>query len=85
MSYLAKNPQHRIDNGLKNGTVTQAQAARDEPHDANVAKRESGAEAKPDGRLTKKAQRTSTAAGMATACESASGSTHARRSPAWSG
>jgi hypothetical protein len=47
------NQQQRIDNGLKNGTMTGAQAARDEQHDANIAKRESVDEAKHGGHLTK--------------------------------
>jgi hypothetical protein len=47
------NQQNRIDNGLKNGTMTQGQAARDETHDANIARRESVDEAKHDGHLTK--------------------------------
>ncbi|WP_233842183.1 hypothetical protein [Dyella sp. 2HG41-7] len=52
-----ENQQDRIDNGLKNGTMTQKQAARDETHDANIARRESVDEAKHDGHLTKKEQR----------------------------
>lgn len=51
------NQQNRIDNGLKNGTMTQAQAARDETHDANIGRRESVDEAKHDGHLTKQEQR----------------------------
>ncbi|MBD8872045.1 hypothetical protein [Rhodanobacter sp. DHB23] len=47
------NQQKRIDNGLKNGTMTQAQAARDETHDANIARRESVDQAKHNGHLTK--------------------------------
>jgi hypothetical protein len=47
------NQQARIDQGLKNGTMTGKQAARDEQHDANIAKRESVDEAKHDGHLTK--------------------------------
>lgn len=47
------NQQNRINNGLKNGTMTQGQAARDETHDANIARRESVDEAKNGGHLTK--------------------------------
>jgi len=47
------NQQARIDQGLANGTMTGKQAARDESHDANIAKRESVDEAKHDGHLTK--------------------------------
>ena len=35
------NQQNRINNGLANGTMTQKQAARDETHDANIARRDS--------------------------------------------
>jgi hypothetical protein len=52
-----QNQQNRIQNGLKNGTMTQAQAARDEAHDANIARRESVDEAKHNGHLTKQEQR----------------------------
>ncbi|GLQ96492.1 hypothetical protein [Dyella mobilis] len=48
-----ENQQDRINNGLKNGTMSQAQANRDETHDANIARRESVDEAKHDGHLTK--------------------------------
>src|SRR5581483_8012750 len=51
-----ENQQDRIQNGLKNGTMTQQQAARDEAHDANIARRESADEAKHNGHLTKKEQ-----------------------------
>jgi len=51
------NQQNRINNGLKNGTMTTAQADRDETHDANIAKRESVDEAKNNGHLTKQEQR----------------------------
>jgi len=47
------NQQGRIDQGLKNGTMTGKQAAHDEQHDANIAKRESVDEAKHNGHLTK--------------------------------
>ena len=47
------NQQARIDQGLKNGTMTGKQAAHDEQHDANIAKRESVDEAKHNGHLTK--------------------------------
>jgi hypothetical protein len=51
-----QNQQNRINNGLKNGTMSQAQAARDESHDANIARRESADEARHDGHLTKQEQ-----------------------------
>jgi hypothetical protein len=47
------NQQQRINQGLANGTMTGKQAARDEKHDANIAKRESVDEAKHGGHLTK--------------------------------
>ena len=47
------NQQARINQGLANGTVTGKQAAHDEAHDANIAKRESVDEAKHNGHLTK--------------------------------
>src|ERR1700731_5387960 len=47
------NQQTRINQGLANGTMTGKQAARDEAHDANIAKRESVDEAKHNGHLTK--------------------------------
>lgn len=47
------NQQARTDQGLKNGTMNGKQAARDEAHDANIAKRESVDEAKHGGHLTK--------------------------------
>ena len=52
-----ENQQDRIQNGLKNGTMTQKQAAHDEVHDANIARRESVDEAKHNGHLTKQEQR----------------------------
>ncbi|MFK2891224.1 hypothetical protein [Dyella flagellata] len=52
-----ENQQDRIQNGLKNGTMTQAQANHDEAHDANIARRESVDEAKHNGHLTKQEQR----------------------------
>jgi hypothetical protein len=51
------NQQARINQGLTNGTMTGKQAARDEAHDANIAKRESVDEAKHNGHLTKGEQR----------------------------
>ncbi len=45
--------QARINQGLANGTMTGKQAAHDETHDANIAKRESVDEAKHNGHLTK--------------------------------
>jgi hypothetical protein len=50
------NQQARINQGLANGTMTGKEAARDEAHDANIAKRESVDEAKHDGHLTKAEQ-----------------------------
>jgi hypothetical protein len=47
------NQQQRIDQGVANGTMSGKQAARDEKHDANIAKRESVDEAKHGGHLTK--------------------------------
>jgi hypothetical protein len=47
------NQQARINQGVANGTMTGKQAARDETHDANIAKRESVDEAKHNGHLTK--------------------------------
>jgi len=47
------NQQARINQGLANGTMTGKQAAHDEAHDANIAKRESVDEAKHNGHLTK--------------------------------
>jgi hypothetical protein len=51
------NQQNRINNGLKNGTMTTGQADRDETRDANIARRESVDEAKHDGHLTKQEQK----------------------------
>jgi hypothetical protein len=51
------NQQARINQGLANGTMTGKQAAHDEAHDANIAKRESVDEAKHNGHLTKGEQR----------------------------
>jgi hypothetical protein len=50
------NQQARINQGVANGTVSSKQAARDEAHDANIAKRESVDEAKHGGHLTKAEQ-----------------------------
>lgn len=50
------NQQNRIDQGVANGTMTEKQAARDESHDANIARRESVDEAKHGGHLTKTEQ-----------------------------
>jgi hypothetical protein len=50
------NQQNRISNGVANGTMTQKQAARDETHDANIARRESVDEARHNGHLTKAEQ-----------------------------
>jgi hypothetical protein len=47
------NQQARINQGLAKGTMTNKEAARDEKHDANIAKRESVDEAKHNGHLTK--------------------------------
>lgn len=51
------NQQARVNQGLSNGTMTGKQAARDEAHDTNIAKRESADEAKHGGHLTKGEQR----------------------------
>ena len=51
------NQQTRIDQGLANGTMSGKQAAHDEAHDANIAKRESIDEAKHGGHLTQGEQR----------------------------
>ena len=51
------NQQERIQQGLARGTMTGRQAARDERHDANIARRESVDEAKHGGHLTKGEQR----------------------------
>ncbi len=50
------NQQNRIDKGEANGQISGKQAARDETHDANIAKRESTDEAKHGGHLTKAEQ-----------------------------
>jgi len=47
------NQQARIQQGLQHGTLNGKQAAHDERHDANIAKRESVDEAKHNGHLTK--------------------------------
>ncbi len=47
------NQQARINQGVANGTMSEKQAAHDEAHDANIAKRESVDEAKHGGHLTK--------------------------------
>lgn len=44
--------QHRIDAGVANGTITPAQAARDERRDAAIAQRASVDEARHGGHLT---------------------------------
>ena len=49
--------QNRINNGVKNGTMSQGQAARDEKRDSNIARRESVDEAKHNGHLTKQEQK----------------------------
>jgi hypothetical protein len=51
------NQQARINQGLVSGSMNGKQAARDEAHDANIAKRESVDEAKHNGHLTKGEQR----------------------------
>jgi hypothetical protein len=50
------NQQARINQGLANGTMTGKQAARDEKHDANIAKREAVDESKHNGHITKAEQ-----------------------------
>lgn len=52
------NQQNRIDKGEADGQISGKQAARDETHDTNIAKRESSDEAKHGGHLTKAEQRT---------------------------
>ena len=47
------NQEHRIDNGLAKGTMTPAQAARDEKRDASIAQRASVDEARHGGHLTR--------------------------------
>jgi hypothetical protein len=51
------NQQARINQGLAKGTMTGKQAARDEQHDANIAKREAVDESKHNGHITKAEQR----------------------------
>lgn len=46
------NQQRRIDAGVADGTITPAQAARDERRDAAIAERASAAEARHGGHLT---------------------------------
>ena len=48
-----ENQQGRVQEGLANGTMNGKQAARDESHDANIARRESVDEANHGGHLTK--------------------------------
>jgi hypothetical protein len=50
------NQQARINQGLAKGTMTGAQAARDEKHDANIAQREAVDESKHNGHITKAEQ-----------------------------
>ena len=47
------NQQARTAKGVANGTITPQQAANDERRAANIAQRESAAEAKHNGHLTK--------------------------------
>jgi hypothetical protein len=47
------NQQARVNHGVANGTMTEKQAAHDEAHDANIARRESVDEARHGGHLTK--------------------------------
>jgi hypothetical protein len=51
------NQQARINGGLKNGTMTGQQAARDEKRDQNIAQREAVDESKHNGHITKAEQR----------------------------
>lgn len=51
------NQQNRTAAGVADGQINARQAARDETHDANIARRESVDEAKNGGHLTKKEQR----------------------------
>jgi hypothetical protein len=48
-----ENQQDRINKGVADGQINGKQAARDERHDANIARRESIDEAKHGGHLTK--------------------------------
>jgi hypothetical protein len=50
------NQQNRINAGVADGQINGKQAARDESHDANIARRESVDEAKNGGHLTKNEQ-----------------------------
>lgn len=51
------NQQARIQQGLANGTMSGKQAARDEAHVANIARREAVDESKHNGHITKAEQR----------------------------
>lgn len=51
------NQQARIQQGVANGTLNGNQAARDERHVANIARRESVDEARHGGHITKGEQR----------------------------
>jgi hypothetical protein len=51
------NQQNRINAGVADGQINGKQAARDETHDANIARRESVDEAKNGGHLTQQEQR----------------------------
>lgn len=54
VSHRIDNQQKRIDQGVANGTIKPAQAARDQTREANLAQRESADEAKHNGHLTKR-------------------------------
>jgi Skp family chaperone for outer membrane proteins len=51
------NQQNRIQQGVADGQMNAAQAARDEKQDSNIAQRESRDEAEHDGHLTKQEQK----------------------------
>ena len=53
VNHRLDNQQARINQGVANGSISGKQAARDEAHIANIAKRESIDEAKHNGHLTK--------------------------------
>lgn len=52
-----ENQQQRIDNGVKDGQMSQGEAARDEKRDAKVERQLSRDEAKNGGHITKAEQR----------------------------
>jgi hypothetical protein len=52
VNHRIDNQQRRIDAGVAQGTITPAQAARDERRAGNIAQRASAAEARHGGHLT---------------------------------